>query len=136
VLQLKEWRIKLQRRLQLQRKPLRKRERKGLQSNVSILIVALLHGHSHTVCLSLDTKLQFIFTTPGPFGLKFDKSGKINHSAGQAAEIGLKKGDVIVEVGGVKADKATIVEKMKSLPRPGEIWVLRPGIFVRYHLRC
>jgi hypothetical protein len=71
--------------------------------------------------------LQFIFLKPGPFGLKFDKSGKVNQSAGQAAEIGLKKGDVIVEVGGVKTDKKTIVERMKSLPRPGEIWVLRPG---------
>jgi hypothetical protein len=53
--------------------------------------------------------------------------GCVTDVAGQALAIGLKVGDQIVAVGGVRVDKKSLVPKLKVLSRPGGIKILRQG---------
>jgi hypothetical protein len=72
-----------------------------------------------SIATAAGTELSFTFEKPGSFGMRFGLDGCVTDVTGQALAIGLKVGDQIVAVGGVRVDKKSLVPKLKVLPRPG-----------------
>jgi MOB kinase activator 1 len=76
---------------------------------------------------SVYIDICFTFTEHGAFGMSFNAQGVITHveTGGQAASLGIEKGDVIVEVADEKIHKATLRSRLKALQRPGDVTVRR-----------
>jgi hypothetical protein len=67
----------------------------------------------------------FTFSETGGHGLNFDASGKISSVSGQAKKLGIKEGDKVVEVAGVKVNGRSVASMLNAMPRPSTVKVDR-----------